>query len=151
MADYGLRVAKKDMSAFSGALSDIQLTTGLPFAKIDPTAGGKFQTITTTFINDPANNTLVNFYSLAHGYTYEPQVWGLWSLTGPPTAIPSFDNSYGTFISSTGSNGFTLYYKVDSTDIKLYVYKYISGGSVSLVGVTAKFTIYIFVDDLQPK
>jgi len=149
MADYGLRVAKKGESAFSTDLSDIQLTTSFPFAKIDPTKDGTFQTITTTILNDPADNTLVNFHSFAHGYDYEPQVWGLWTVTGPIGAVPSFDNSYGNYISSTGVDGFSLYYKVDSTNIKLYLYKYVGFGPLSLVGVVAKFTVYIFVDDLQ--
>lgn len=149
MADYGLRVAKKDKSAFSGNLSDIQLSTSFPFAKIDPTKDGTFQTITTTIINDPANNTLVNFHNFEHGYEYEPQVWGLWTVSGPPLAVPSFDNSYGNYISSTGIDGFSLYYDVTSTEIKLYLYKYVGFGPLSLVGVTAKFTVYIFVDDLQ--
>ena len=149
MNDYGLRVAKKDKSAFSADLRDIQLTTSYPFAKIDPTNDNSFQTITINILTDPADNTLTSLYQFPHNYSYTPQFWGLWNVSGPSLVVSQFDNAYGRYISSTGVDGFSLYYKVDTVNVTLYVYKYVAVGPLSLIGVTAQFTCQVFVDDLQ--
>lgn len=149
MSNYGLKVAKDGESAFSTDLTDLQLTTAYPFAKIDPTNTKSFQTITTTILNNPADNTLVNFYSFPHGYDYIPQAWGVWNVTGPVAVVSQYDNAYGTFVSTTGIDGFYMYYAVDATNVNLYLYKFVTVGPVSLVGVVAQLTMYVFVDDLQ--
>jgi len=152
--DYGIKTGKRGVSAIDATGADILMTTRFPFAKIDPTKADTFRTTTVVFLNDAPDNVKTLIASFAHGYTYRPQVWGLWNVTwgasiaGTPGVV---QNGYGYLINSSGIPASSLSYEWDETKVYLYLTK----GALppiapsSAIGTTAILSTYIFVDDLQ--
>lgn len=154
MADYGIKTSKKGVNAITASEADTIMSTRFPFAKIDPTKTDTFRTTTVVFLTDPPDNTKTLIASFAHGYTYKPQVWGLWDVTWGASIIGTpgvQQNGYGTLTNSSGSPASTLSYEVDETNIYLYITK----GSLppffvsNAIGTSATLTTYVFVDDFQ--
>ncbi len=149
--NYGIKVSKKGVNAITATGSDIIMTTHFPFAKIDQTKEDTFRTTTVTFLHDTPDNVKTLIASFAHGYTYKPQLWGLWNVTWGPsiTGTPGLvQNGYGTLTNTSGFPASTFTYEWDSTTVYLYLTKGSTGAS-SAIGTTATLTTYIFVDDLQ--
>lgn len=152
--DYGVKVSKENVNAITALPVDTIMNTRFPFAKIDPTKDDSFRTTTVTFLNDTTDNTKVLIASFDHGYTYKPQVWGLWNVTwGASIAgTPGEEqNGYGTLVNTSGTPASTLSYEADETKVYLYLTK----GSLPPVspsdatGTSATLTTYVFVDDYQ--
>jgi len=152
MADYGIRTSKKGEDATSSDFNDILMSTRYPFAKIDQTIENSFRTTTVTFLNNTVNGVKTLIHSFRHGYTYKPQVWGLWNIAwGPGSLVPgSVFNVYGTVSSSTGIPSATIWYEWDETFVYMYAIWSDPFGftPLSLVGTVATLTTYIFADDL---
>ena len=152
MKNYGMKVSKVGESALKSTdLSNLIMTTRYPFAKIDPTNQKTFQTINFTFTRTPALDTATLLYSFDHDYTYVPQIWGLWNITDSSTGLSSIQylQAYGKYTANSGVGiGFYLYYDVTATSVTAYIYPYDFTATLSLVGVVAKLTLYIFADDL---
>lgn len=126
------------------------MTTKYPFAKIDPTNRSSFQTINITFLSTPPLNTPTVITSVPHGYTnYVPTVWGLWNVTTTTASKAIYNQNYGTYISSSSLPSFELKYDVNSTNVVLTVTVFDTIFGIDLVGVMAKLSLYVFVDDLQ--
>lgn len=154
MSDYGIKTSKKGVNAITATGADIIMSTKYPFAKIDPTQLETFRTTTVTFLTDTPDNVKTQIASFAHGYTYRPQLWGLWNVTwGPSIAItPSQQqNGYGYLINTSSLPAAILSYEWDTTTVYLYLSKGAipPGTPSSAIGTTATLTTYIFVDDLQ--
>ena len=87
-----------------------------------------------------------------HGYSYVPQIWGLWDIEYFPNdgAYKRTARGYG-YINHNTSAGMiaSFYYTVDSEYVNLY---FIFNGSVTkptTVGMKAVFTGYVFANDRQ--
>lgn len=149
--DYGFRVAKKGKSALSKNILDISMTSRFPFAKIDQTKQNSFRTTSITFLNNPPSGVKTLIASFPHGYTYDPQMWGLWDITwGPGTYVPGLNmNGYGSVSSSTGIPVSVLWYEKDATNIYIYNQWLDPFGftPIDMTGTTATLTTYIFADD----
>lgn len=153
MSDYGIKTSVKGVSAITAAGADVLMTTKYPFAKIDPTQLDSFRTTTVTFLRDTPDDVKTLIHSFPHGYTYKPQLWGLWNVTwgagiaGTPNTT---QNGYGSLTNSPGSPASTLSYDWDETTVYLYLLK---GTNVftpsNAIGTIAALTTYVFVDDLQ--
>lgn len=152
--DYGIKTSKKGVNAITAQGADVLMSTRYPFAKLDPTQTESFRTTTVTFLSDTTDNVKTQIASFAHGYTYKPQLWGLWNVTWGPSVsgTPGLEqNGYGSLTNSSGFPAATFDYNWDETN----VYLYISKGAVppafpsSMIGTSATLTTYIFVDDLQ--
>lgn len=150
MADYGVKVSKKDVSVLTATGSDVIMSTRFPFAKIDQTKLDTFRTTTVRFLNNVADNTEVQIASFAHGYDYRPQVWGLWNVTWSASLTGTEQNGYGALTNTSGFPTTTVWYEWDEVNVYLYINK---GATVLIptdtTGTTAMLTTYIFVDDLQ--
>lgn len=152
-ADYGMRTSKVGVDAGIATGSDLIMSTRYPFAKIDQTKQDTFRTTTVTFLNDTPDNVKTLVASFTHGYTYKPQLWGLWNITWGPGIIGTpglIQNGYGSITNSSGFPSSTLTYDWDATNVYLYLQK----GSVVFapsvaIGTIATLTTYIFVDDLS--
>lgn len=153
MENYGIKTSKKGADATSANNLDIIMTTQYPFAKIDPTKAASFQVTTVTLLRDPPANTATTIYSFAHGYTYTPEMWGLWNVTwGTLSLMPGkVQNGYGTIFSSTGAPASTIAYSIDATNVNLILTFGTFGGGDSLIGSVFTLTSYVFADDLQPQ
>ena len=87
-----------------------------------------------------------------HGYSYVPQIWGLWDIEYFPNdgAYKRTARGYGYINYNTGAGmvaGF--YYTVDSEYVNLY---FIFDGILTkptTVGMKAVFTGYVFANDRQ--
>lgn len=153
MADYGIRTSKEGADAITATGADLIMTTRFPFAKIDPTEIDTFRTTTVTFLRDVPDDTKTLITSFPHGYTYKPQLWGLWNVTwgaGIAGTGGQEQNGYGVLTNSSGSPSSTLSYEWDEASVYLYLLK---GTNVftpsNAVGTVATLTTYVFVDDLQ--
>jgi len=154
MSDYGIKTGKRGVSALEAVGADILMTTKYPFAKIDPTKAESFRTTTVVFLNDTPDNVKTQIAFFAHGYTYKPEVWGLWNVTWGPSVIGTpglVQNGYGALVNSSGTPSSTLSYGWDETNVYLYMTKGATPPVFpsSVLGTTATLTTYIFVDDLQ--
>lgn len=153
MADYGIKTSKKGVSALTASEADTIMSTRFPFAKIDQTQLETFRTTTVNFVSDTPDDVKTLIASFSHGYTYKPQMWGLWNVTwgagiaGTPGLV---QNGYGDITNTSGTPASTLSYEWDETTVKLYLLKGTAFGvPSSAIGTTAALTTYIFVDDLQ--
>jgi len=149
MGNYGIKTSKKGEDATSSDVIDILMTTKYPFTKIDQTNQESFRTTTVTFITDVAENTDIIFYQFAHGYDYEPQLWGLWDITWSPSLGGANMNGYGQIVNSTGFPSSSVWYTFDETNIYLHIYKGDAGLGLSSVGITVTLSTYIFADELM--
>lgn len=150
MANYGIKTSKKGVDATTATGTDIIMSTKFPFAKIDPTRSDTFRTTTVTFITDPPDNVKTLVAQFAHGYSYKPQLWGLWNVTWPASFPIVEQNGYGSLNSSSSINSVNIRYEWDATNVYLYMTKTNLGiPFYSVIGTTAKLSTYIFVDDLQ--
>lgn len=154
MADYGFKTSKEGASAITGTGADILMSTKYPFAKIDQTKTDTFRTTTITFLTDAPDNTKTLIASFAHGYTYKPQLWGLWNVTWGPSIAGTpntTQNGYGYLINTSGVPASSLTYEWDATTVYLYITKGAipPGTPSSTIGTTVTLTTYIFADDLQ--
>lgn len=154
MSDYGLQVTKSGVSAPSSNPADLIMTTKFPFANIDPTLSNSFRTTNISISRDPVIGVTTLLTYFAHGYTYIPKVWGLWTV-GPyvagtfPFGIVNVQ-SYNTYLSNTTAANFQLSYTVDATNVSLYIVNNDpSATPFTLVGVNIQFTSLVFVTDLQ--
>jgi hypothetical protein len=153
MSDYGLKVSKLGKDATSSNDLDIIMSTKYPFAKIDPTKTDTFRTTTILFTKNTTKAVDTLIYQFDHGYTYTPQVWGLWSIIWGPGVVGvagSTYNGYGTVSSSSGIPVATLHYKVGMSRIELYAIwsDPLNLAPIDLSGTIATLTTYVFADDL---
>ena len=152
-ADYGFKVSEKGKNAITAEGTDIIMSTRYPFAKIDPTKTESFRTTTVTFLSNAPDNTKTLIASFAHGYTYKPQLWGLWDVTWGPSILGTpgeRQNGYGSLANSGSAFAAVLSYEWDATNVYLYIYKgSFTPGDSNTIGTSATLTTYIFVDDLQ--
>lgn len=154
MADYGFKVSEKGVNAITATGTDIIMSTRYPFAKIDPTKSDSFRTTTVTFITDTPDNVKTLIAQFAHGYSYKPQLWGLWNVVWGPSIAGSANveqNGYGVLVNSAGIPNSSLSYEWDATNVYLYLNKGANppGTPSNAIGTVATLTTYIFVDDLQ--
>lgn len=153
--NYGMKVSKEGVDAIKASPIDTIMNTRYPFAKIDPTQLDTFRTTTVTFLNDTPDNVKTEIASFEHGYTYEPQLWGLWNVTwGASIAgTPGEEqNGYGVLINGASDPTATLSYEWNETTVTLYLLK--GASTIPLIpsdatGTIATLTTYVFVDDLQ--
>lgn len=154
MSNYGIKTSKKEVDAITATGADIIMSTRFPFAKIDPTKVDSFRTTAVTFLNDVPDNVKTQIASFEHGYTYRPQIWGLWNVTwgaGIAGTPNEEQNGYGYLVNGSGAPTSSLSYEWDSTTVYLYLDK----GAIppifpsNAIGTIATLTTYIFVDDLQ--
>ena len=153
MSDYGLKVSKLGKDATSSNDLDIIMSTKYPFAKIDPTKTDTFRTTTILFTKNTTKAVDTLIYQFDHGYTYTPQVWGLWSIIWGPGVVGVAGSTYigyGTVSSSSGIPVATLHYKVGMSRIELYAIwsDPLNLAPIDLSGTIATLTTYVFADDL---
>lgn len=153
MADYGVKASEANVSVLTATGSQVLMTSQYPFAKIDQTMLETFRTTTVTFLNDVPNNVKTQIAFFPHGYTYRPQVWGLWNVTWGPNIVgtPNVQqNGYGNLTNSSGFPASTFSYEWNETNVYLYLFKG-SGfpGDGNAIGTVATLTTYIFADDLS--
>lgn len=153
MGDYGIKTSKNGVNAITAQGADILMSTRYPFAKLDPTQTESFRTTTVTFLSDTPDDVKTRIASFSHGYTYKPQIWGLWNVTwGPSIAgTPGLEqNGYGSLTNGSGLPSATFSYEWNATEVILYLLKGTAFMSPSnAIGTSATLTTYIFVDDLQ--
>lgn len=99
----------------------------------------------------PSSATPKLLYQYEHGYGYRPQFWGLWDIQYNAGLGGNARRGYGHMSNNTGFGlNADFYYTVDSVYVKLYLLYY--GPFVappSIVGTTAKFTGYLFANDIE--
>ena len=154
MANYGMKTSKKGVSALDATAANLLMSTHYPFTKIDPTMLNTFRTTNVTFLNDAPDNTKTQIASFAHGYTYRPQVWGLWNVTWGPNIAGTpnvVQNGYGTLLNTSGVPASTLSYEWDATNVYLYITKGAipPGAPSNTIGTSVRLTTYVFADDMQ--
>lgn len=153
MADYGIKISKQGEDVMSASNISLLLSTKFPNTKIDQTKNNTFRTTTVTFLNNPPEAILTEIASFEHGYTYKPEVWGLWHIVWGPGSLVSGQiyDGYGTVASSTGVPSATITYKITDTHIKLYAYwsDPFDLNPIDLTGTVATLTSYVFADDLS--
>lgn len=90
-----------------------------------------------------------------HGYDYPPQFWGLWEVKYPAGMFEPQQvifRGYGYAGYGLFNLNFYFYYEVDEEWVNLYlVYDEIFGKSIDTRGATARFTGYLFANDLTPQ
>lgn len=154
-------------TSLQGALAkDVTFSTRYPFHKLDSTNPNSFQVISLFFNTEPPDpvmptstatfsNTLV--YKFAHGYTYVPSTWFLFSVdnfttTRGPEGTIFFDGVGAQLPDSTNA---IINVSVDNTYVYFYVLKqwgYVFGtpdpNPPHVIGITLSVRAYIFVNDL---
>lgn len=100
--------------------------------------------------NLPNSSTPILLHRYAHGYSYIPQVWGLWDIHYSSALGNGSKRGYGTILHNTGIGlTCTFYYTVDATYVNCWlIFNTTSTPPPATSGMTAKFTGYVFANDL---
>lgn len=108
------------------------------------------KTVNITFnTNLPNSNTPRLMYRYKHGYSYRPQMWGLWNIKYSADLGGSNRRAYGNVWHNTGAGlVHTIYYTVDTEYVSLYVLHNANGATFRTSGETITFTGYVFANDL---
>lgn len=164
MADFGMKISKKDKSVSSATGQDLFFDGKYPFAKLDRTRTASFQDIRLAFVNAPpipgAGGAAIttNVYQFAHGYSYKPQMWVMGQrIAEPTTATPGLPYfKYFHRFAYLGDFGTIIYPQLeiwhDVTNVYFSVTtfdnSFFGGAAMDLRGLILQIRVFIFAEDL---
>lgn len=157
MADYGFLTSLPGKDVLHPAIGDLVVSTKYPLAKLDSSTSVSFQNVNIFFAHDPPEpamlgniqTTLID--SFPHGYKYKPRFWALGTLS---TAAFNYHQDYfigsGILSAHTTSDYAQIYVNVDSTNVNIYVDKFLDtfGTANDLTATSVKLRVYVFVEDV---